>query len=72
MIYRAITDISRPIVGFVDSDFARNMGTRKSLLIMCSPYETAISWKSNLQAVVASSTTEAENITVTKAVKESM
>lgn len=30
-LYRAMADISRPIVGYMDSNFAGNLDTRKSL-----------------------------------------
>lgn len=57
--------------GFVDSDYARYMDNRKSttsfMFTLCG---TCISWKSQLQSIVALSTTEVEYIVVTEAIKE--
>lgn len=59
--------------GFVDSDFAGNIDNRKSttsyVFTLCG---TCISWKSQLQPVVALSTTEAEYVAATKAIKEAL
>lgn len=56
---------------FVDSDHARDRDTRKStsayFFLECGNY---VSWKSQLQPVMALSTTEAEYIATTKAIKE--
>lgn len=41
---------SQPVLGYVDSDYAWNMDTRKSLTdFIFTIYGTAISWKSILQ-----------------------
>ncbi|XP_073125339.1 secreted RxLR effector protein 161-like [Henckelia pumila] len=62
-----------PVVGYLDSDFAGNLDTRKSLTgYVFTFYGTTITWKSNLQSVVALSTTEAEFIAVTEAIKEGL
>ncbi|XP_073120377.1 pyruvate kinase, cytosolic isozyme-like [Henckelia pumila] len=62
-----------PVVGYVDSYFAGNLDTRKSLTgYVFIFYGTTITWKSNLQSVVALSTTEAEFIVVTRAIKEEL
>ena len=60
------------LLGYCDSDFAVSQDTRKSQsgYVFCL-YGSAVSWKSNLQSVVALSTTEAEYIAMTEAVKES-
>lgn len=59
--------------GYVDSDFAGSLDTRKSLSgYVFTLYGTAISWKSSLQSVVALSITEAEYIAMTEAVKEAV
>ena len=53
--------------------FSRSIDTRKSLTCyVFTLFSTTISWKSMLQSVVALSTTEAEYIAVTKAIKEEM
>ena len=60
------------LLGYCDSDFAVSQDTRKSQsgYVFCL-YGSAVSWKSNLQSMVALSTTEAEYIAMTEAVKES-
>ena len=61
-----------PLVGFCDSDYAANLDTRRSQTgYVFTLFDSAICWKSNLQDVVALSTTEAEYIALTSAVKES-
>ncbi|KAE8716394.1 hypothetical protein F3Y22_tig00110121pilonHSYRG00025 [Hibiscus syriacus] len=48
-----------------------SINTRKSLTeFIFKVFGTAVSWKSNLQSVIALSTTEAEYIAVTEAIKE--
>lgn len=60
-----------PLMGFVDSDFAGNIDTRESQFgYVFNLFGSAVSWRSSLQSVVALSTTEAEYIAITKAVKE--
>ncbi|KAH9651033.1 hypothetical protein KPL70_026595 [Citrus sinensis] len=59
--------------GYVDSDFAGDLDRRKSIsgyLFMLD--SCLISWKATLQHIVALSSTEAEFIAATEAVKESM
>lgn len=61
------------IEGYVDSDFAGSIDTRKSLTgYIFKMFGTTISWKSNRKSVVALSTTEAEYIVVSEALKEAM
>lgn len=61
------------VKGYVDSDYAGNIDTRKSLTgYVFTLYGTAVSWKSVLQSVVALSTTQAEYIALAEAVKEAM
>ncbi|KAH9668970.1 hypothetical protein KPL70_021600 [Citrus sinensis] len=61
------------VAGFVDSDYAADKDRRRSItgfvFTMCGG---AISWKSSLQSMVALSTTEAEYIALTEAVKEAI
>lgn len=58
--------------GFCDSDFAGNLDNRRSQSgYLFTLYGSIISWKSSLQSVVALSTTEAEFMSLTAAVKES-
>ncbi|XP_073278706.1 secreted RxLR effector protein 161-like [Primulina huaijiensis] len=64
---------SQPLEGYVDTDFSGNLDTRKSITgYIFTLYGTAISWKASFQSVVALSTTEAEFIAVTEAVKEAI
>ena len=61
------------ISGYVDSDYAGCIDTRKSLTgYVFTMFGTAISWKANLQKVVALSTTEAEYMALTEAIKEAL
>ena len=62
-----------PMMGYCDSDFASNIDSRKSQTgYIFKLFGGAVSWKSSLQSVVALSTTEAEYIALTEAVKEAM
>ena len=59
--------------GYIDSDFAGSIDTRKSLSgYLFTVCQGTISWKSNLQIVVALSTNEAEYMAITEAVKEAI
>jgi len=61
------------IEAFVDSDYAGCLDSRKSLTgFVFTAFGTAISWKASLQKVSALSTSEAEYIALTEAVKESL
>lgn len=57
------------IIGFCVSDFAGNVDNRRSQSGVFTMFGAAISWKSSLQSVVALSTTEAEFMALTAAVK---
>ncbi|KAL2237273.1 UNVERIFIED_CONTAM: Retrovirus-related Pol polyprotein from transposon TNT 1-94, partial [Sesamum indicum] len=61
------------LVGFVDSNYANDRDSRKSttsyIFTFCG---SCISWKSQLQHIVALSTTEAEYIATTEAFKEAI
>ncbi|XP_047939204.1 secreted RxLR effector protein 161-like [Salvia hispanica] len=72
LVYRAgIDQQGEALIGFCDSDYASNRNNRRSQTgYIFNLYGTAISWKSGLQHVVALSTTEAEYIVITEAVKE--
>ncbi|XP_057779777.1 secreted RxLR effector protein 161-like [Salvia miltiorrhiza] len=61
------------LIGYVDSDYAANVDTRKSQTsYIFTLHGAAMSWKSVLQSVVALSTTEAECMALTEAVKEAL
>ena len=61
------------LVGYVDSNYANDRDSRKSttsyMFTFCG---SCISWKSQLQHIVALSTTEAEYIATTEAFKEAL
>ncbi|KAL2250110.1 UNVERIFIED_CONTAM: Retrovirus-related Pol polyprotein from transposon TNT 1-94 [Sesamum indicum] len=61
------------LVGYVDSNYANEKDSRKSttsyIFTLCG---SCISWKSQLQHIVALSTTEAEYIATTEAFKEAI
>lgn len=57
------------VTGFVDSDYAGCLDTRRSLTGYVFKFcDNTVSWKCNLQHVVSLSTTEAEFIAVTEAI----
>ncbi|KAK3017340.1 hypothetical protein RJ639_007521 [Escallonia herrerae] len=61
------------VVGYVDSDYAGDLDRRISLISYVFTFlGCVISWKATLQTIVALSTTEAESIAETKAVKEAI
>ncbi|CAM8954218.1 unnamed protein product [Rhodiola kirilowii] len=61
------------LYGYVDSDFASNKDNRKSTTSFFYTWAgNCISWKSQLQSVVALSSTEAEYIAATEAAKEAI
>ena len=61
------------VVGFVDSDYVGCLDTRRSLTGYVFKFcGNTVSWKCNLQHVVSLSTTEAEFIALTEAIKEAM
>ncbi|CAM8931496.1 unnamed protein product [Rhodiola kirilowii] len=66
-------DSKHDIVGYVDSDYANNKDNRKSTTSFFFTWAgNCISWKSQLQSIVALSSTEAEYIASTEAVKEAI
>ena len=61
------------LIGFVDSDFARCIDTRKSLTgYVFIALGTTISWKASMQKLIALSTTKAEYMALTEAIKEAI
>ncbi|GJZ02058.1 retrotransposon protein, putative, ty1-copia subclass [Tanacetum coccineum] len=59
--------------GFVDADYAKDPNKGRSIIgYMVMVHGCVVSWKATLQHVVALSTTEAEYMALTKAVKESI
>ncbi|CAA7054408.1 unnamed protein product [Microthlaspi erraticum] len=61
------------IEGFCDSDYATDIDKRRSVTgFIFQVWGNTISWRSNLQSVVALSTTEAEYMALTSAVREAI
>ncbi|KAF2286284.1 hypothetical protein GH714_013270 [Hevea brasiliensis] len=59
------------VVGYVDSNFARDLDKRRSLTgYLFTLSGTAISWKATLQATITLSTIKAEYMALVEAVKE--
>ncbi|RVX00023.1 Retrovirus-related Pol polyprotein from transposon TNT 1-94 [Vitis vinifera] len=73
LVYGGNSQLETQLQGFVDADYAGNIDTRKSLTgYVFTLFGGAVSWKANLQSVVALSTTEAEYMAMTEAVKEAI
>ena len=73
LTYRKYSNDDYCMVGYCDSDFASDLDKRRLLSIyVFTVGGNIVSWKSSLQHVVALSTTEAEYIANTKAVKEGL
>ena len=68
LLYKSRSQIDDPLIGFCDSNFCAYLDKRRSL----TGYGNVISWKSSLQYVVALSTTEAEFMALTEAIKEAL
>ena len=73
IVYGRVDKSYDQIQGYVDSDFAGDLDKRRSITgyvyTLCGG---AVSWKASLQSVVALSTTEAEYIALSEAVKEAI
>ena len=66
-------DMSKQLVGYVDSDYAGDLDKRRSTTgYVFTLAGGPISWRSTLQSTVALSTTEAEYMAVTEAFKEAI
>ncbi|GKV22644.1 hypothetical protein SLEP1_g32496 [Rubroshorea leprosula] len=73
LVYDRSANPSGNVVGFVDSDFAGDLDKRRSTTgYVFTLSGCAISWKATLQSTVALSTTEAEYMAITEAVKEAL
>lgn len=63
---------SESVVGYVDSDYAGDLDKRRSMTgYVFTISGCTVSWKATLQSTIALSTTEAEYMALTEAVKES-
>ena len=73
LMYGKKTFTDEVVVGCVDSDYAGCLDTRRSLTgYVFNVLGGCVSWKSNLQKVVALSSTEAEYMAATEAIKEAI
>ncbi|XP_062080657.1 secreted RxLR effector protein 161-like [Humulus lupulus] len=73
LMYSANSEYRTEIEGYVDSDYAGSLDTRRSLTgYAFTALGGCIGWKSNLQKVVALSSTEAEYMVATEAIKEAI
>nr|GEV46693.1 retrovirus-related Pol polyprotein from transposon TNT 1-94 [Tanacetum cinerariifolium] len=67
------TALNEPVLGFVDSDYAKDPGKGRSITgYTFLVHGCVVSWKATLQYVVSLSTTEAEYMAFTEAVKEAI
>lgn len=61
------------IIGYADSDHGGCLDSRRSMTAyIFTIYGNIVSWKASLQKVIATSTTEAEYVAITEAVKEGL
>ena len=73
LTYSSMNRTETDVIGYVDSDYAGCIDTRRSLTgYVFTMQGGCVSWKSNLQKVVALSSTEAEYMAATEAVKEAI
>ena len=73
MYRRSVEGQEQPLIGYCDSDYASNVDSRKSQTgYIFKMFGGAVTWKSSLQSVVELSTTEAEYIALTEAIKEAV
>lgn len=71
LLYKRSRSRDLKLYGYVDSSFAGDFNRKRSLTSYAFlSRNNVISWKSNLQSVVALSTTEVELIVATEAIKE--
>ncbi|KAG8500107.1 hypothetical protein CXB51_003710 [Gossypium anomalum] len=72
-ISQADNTLGKGVIGYVGSDYAGDLDKRRSTTgYVFTLAGGPISWKSTLQSTVALSTTEAEYMTITEAVKEAI
>ena len=73
LVYKQQEDKRFCLEGYCDSDYAASLDKRRSLIGYTFTFGgNIISWKSNLQHIVALSMTESEYISLIKAIKEAM
>ncbi|XP_038905840.1 secreted RxLR effector protein 161-like [Benincasa hispida] len=73
LMYQQLPDSEAELIGYVDSDYAGDLDKRRSLSEYIFLFERCVlSWKATLQSVVALSSTKAEFIALSEAVKEGL
>ncbi|KAH9779747.1 hypothetical protein KPL71_007827 [Citrus sinensis] len=73
VVFGQVNNASSKVLGYVNSDFAGDLDKRRSVTgLVFTLCGGAVNWKSTLQSIVALSTTEAEYIALTEAVKEAL
>ncbi|KAG8492333.1 hypothetical protein CXB51_009816 [Gossypium anomalum] len=73
LLFKQDNTLGKGVIGYVDSDYAGDLDKRRSTTgYVFTLAGGPISWKSTLQSTVALSTTEAEYMAVTEAVKEAI
>ena len=65
--------VGQHVVGYCDSDYDGDLDKRRSTTgYVFTLAKAPVSWKSTLQLIMALSTTEAEYMAITEAVKEAI
>ena len=73
LLFQRRVEVGKNVVGYVDSDFAGDLDKRRSTTgYVFTLAGGPVSWRSTLQSTVALSTTEAEYMAATEAIKEAI